>query len=170
MEQRSLNKSIFKEGNMSLENDLQQERVMHLDVGSFTVVESGTTVKATVETMRAENRNCAIITKDKALVGIFTDRDSLNKVVNAPNLWAGPIDAVMTESPIAVNKNDPAYQALDLMDEKHFRNVPVVNDAGQVVGNLTHYAIIKYLADRFPESIYNQPPDPNRVSRNRDGA
>lgn len=155
---------------MSLENDLQQERVMHLDVGSFTVVESGTTVKATVEKMRAENHNCAIITKGKKLAGIFTDRDLLNKVVNAPTLWAGPIDGVMTESPITVNTNDPAYQALDLMDEQHFRNVPVVDNTGQVVGNLTHYAIIKYLADRFPESVYNQPPDPNRVSENRDGA
>lgn len=143
---------------------------MHLDVGSFTIVKSGTTVKETVQKMRTENHNCAIVTKDDALVGIFTDRDLLNKVVNVPNLWAGPIDAVMTESPITVNTNDPAYQALDLMDEKHFRNVPVVNNAGQVVGNLTHYAIIKYLADRFPESVYNQPPDPNRVSSSRDGA
>lgn len=155
---------------MTLEKDLQQELVMHLDVGNFTVVESGTTVKDTVEKMRSEKHNCAIITKDGALTGIFTDRDLLTKVVNAPNLWAGSIDTVMTESPIAVNVNDPAYQALDLMDEKHFRNVPVVDNAGQVVGNLTHYAIIKYLADRFPESVYNQPPDPNRVAKDRDGA
>jgi CBS domain-containing protein len=56
------------------------------------------------------------------------------------------------------------------MDEKHFRNVPVVNDNGQVIGNLTHHAIIKYLADRFPESVYNLPPDPDRVTSNRDGA
>ncbi|GAB4424570.1 MAG: hypothetical protein Kow0031_03600 [Anaerolineae bacterium] len=155
---------------MSLENDLQQEQVMHLDVGSFTVVESGTSVKDTVEKMRAEKHNCAIITKGGTLAGIFTDRDLLNKVVNAPNLWANAIDAVMTESPITVNAHDPAYQALDLMDEKHFRNVPVVNSQGQVVGNLPHYAIIKYLADRFPESVYNQPPDPNRIAKDRDGA
>ncbi len=155
---------------MTLENDLQQEQVMHLDIGSFTVVESDTTVRDTVEKMRTENHNCAIITKGGTLAGIFTDRDLLNKVVNAPDLWAGSIDAVMTGSPITVNVNDPAYQALDLMDEKHFRNVPVIDNAGHVVGNLTHYAIIRYLADRFPESVYNQPPDPNRVSENRDGA
>ena len=155
---------------MSLEQDLQQEQVIHLDIGSFTEVMAGTTVKETVEKMREENNNCAIVTSNRELAGIFTDRDLLTKVVKASNLWDEPIEKVMTHFPISVGIHDPAYQALDLMDEKHFRNVPVIDKAGRVVGNLTHYAVIKYLADRFPESIYNQPPDPNRVTKNRDGA
>jgi hypothetical protein len=36
------------------------------------------------------------------------------------------------------------------------------------MGNLTHYAIIKYLA--AARSVYNLPPEPDRVVRNRDGA
>jgi CBS domain-containing protein len=76
----------------------------------------------------------------------------------------------MTPTPFTVNLNDGADLALALMDEKHFRNVPVINDEGQVIGNLTHYAIIKYLADHFPESIYNLPPDPDQVPHKRDGA
>ena len=45
----------------------------------------------------------------------------------------------------------------------------IKNRAGAVIGNLTHYAIIKYLSDHFPESIYNLPPDPEHVSKKRDG-
>jgi len=56
------------------------------------------------------------------------------------------------------------------MDQERFRNVPVIDDQKRVIGNLTHYAIIKYLADRFPESVYNLPPIPDRVTRKRDGA
>jgi hypothetical protein len=48
--------------------------------------------------------------------------------------------------------------------------VPVLDSSGTVIGNLTHYAVVKYLADRFPESVYNLPPEPDRVVRNRDGA
>lgn len=155
---------------MSLEKDFRQEQVVHLDAGTFTRVESGMPVKDVVEKMRRDNHNCAIITDNGALVGIFTDRDLLRKVVDVPDTWGQAIDSVMTPAPITVKSTAPAYAALELMDEKHFRNVPVVDENGLVVGNLTHYAIIKYLADRFPEAVYNLPPEPNRVSKNRDGA
>ena len=155
---------------MSLEIDLQHEQVIHLDISNYIQVEAGTSVRDTVEQMRNKDHNCAIITKDNVLVGIFTDRDLLRKVVDAPETWDNPIDIVMTPSPITVSANRPAYEALDLMDKEHFRNVPVVASSGKVIGNLTHHAIIKYLAGRFPESVYNLPPQPNQVSAKRGGA
>ena len=155
---------------MSLEHNLQQEQVIHLNLTEFTEVECGTSVKATVEKMRQESHNCAFVTDKGTLVGIFTDRDILRKVVDIPEIWERPIEEVMTAKPLFVNSKDPAVTALDLMDEKRFRNVPVLDDEGAVIGNLTHYAVIKYLADSFPESVYNLPPDPDRVASNRDGA
>jgi CBS domain-containing protein len=155
---------------MGLEYDLGQERVIHLNLTEFTEVESGTSVRVTIEKMRHENHNCAFVTNQGKLAGIFTDRDILRKVVDVPDTWDQPIETVMTPMPLTVNTSDPANAALNLMNEKHFRNVPVLDDGGAVVGNLTHYAIVKYLADRFPESVYNLPPEPDRVVRNRDGA
>lgn len=155
---------------MSLEYNLRQERVIHLNLTEFTEVESGTSIRATINKMRLENHNCAFITDEGQLTGIFTDRDILRKVVDAAESWDQPIETVMTMAPLTVNSTDPADAALNLMNEKHFRNVPVIDEKGSVIGNLTHYAIIKYLADRFPESVYNLPPEPDRVTRNRDGA
>jgi CBS domain-containing protein len=120
--------------------------------------------------MRNNAHNCAIVIADGSLVGIFTDRDILRKVVDVPEIWDQPIENVMTPNPITVNSNDAADAALELMDARHFRNVPVVNKKGVVVGALTHYAIIKYLADHFPESVYNLPPNPDQVTGQRDGA
>jgi CBS domain-containing protein len=155
---------------MSLESDLQHEQVIHLDLSNFSEVKVGTSIRATIEQMRREGHNCAVITDQGVLAGIFTDRDLLRKVVDLPDNWDQPIDTVMTPSPITVRATDPANAALNLMDKHHFRNVPVIDADGKVIGNLTHHAIIKYLSDRFPESVYNQPPDPDRVSSNRDGA
>lgn len=155
---------------MGLEYDLRQERVIHLNLTEFTEVEAGTSVRATIEKMRQENHNCAFITNQGQLTGIFTDRDILRKVVDVPESWEQPIETVMTPLPLTVSTGDPANTALNLMDEKHFRNVPVLDETGVVIGNLTHYAIIKYLADRFPESVYNLPPEPDRVVSKRDGA
>lgn len=155
---------------MSLEYDLRQEQVIHLNLTEFTAVEIGTSVKATIDKMRAENHNCAFVTEDGQLVGIFTDRDVLRRVVDSPESWNRPIEDVMTLSPLSVKLTDPADAALNLMNKNHFRNVPVLDENGVVIGNLTHYAVIKYLADHFPESVYNLPPDPDSVTSDRDGA
>ena len=155
---------------MNLEKDLQYEQIAHLDVSDFTQVNLGTSVKNTVAQMRHEKNNCAIVIQNGNLVGIFTERDLLNRVIGSPETWEGPVDDVMTAAPTSVRTTDPAYSALEVMEKNHCRNVPVVDKDGTVIGNLTHYAIIKYLADRFPSTVYNLPPDPDRVMDDRDGA
>jgi len=149
--------------------DLQHERVKHLDLTQYSLVESGTPVSETVDKMRAEHRNCALITKNGKLVGIFTDRDVLHKVVVSPDAWNKPVDEVMTANPFTVTEDDQAETALVEMNTRRFRNVPVVDKDGHVVGNLTHYALIKFYADQFPEALYNLPPNPNQVSDSRVG-
>lgn len=155
---------------MSLEHDLQQEQVTCFDLMNFTSVEIGTSVKTTIEKMRAENQHCAIVVDKGSLVGIFTDRDVLRKVVDARDTWDLPIDDIMTPSPTSVNANDRADVALALMDYKHFRNIPVLDDQGTVVGNLTHYAIIKYLNDHFSESACKPLPNSDEVASEKDNA
>ncbi len=154
---------------MALEYDLQNERVKHLDLTQYTLVEQDVIVGETVAKMRSEGRNCALVTHNKKLVGIFTDRDVLHRVVSAPDVWNKLIGSVMTASPFTVTAEDKAEVALVQMNEHHFRNVPVVDNNGHPVGNLTHYALIKYFADQFPESLYNLPPNPNQVSDSRVG-
>ncbi len=155
---------------MSLEEDLQQEEINHLDLSNFTIIEIGISVKRAVKTMQQEGHNCAIITDRGELVGIFTDHDIMVKIADNPETWSLPIDDFVTPAPLTVKAKDPVNKALALMENKLFRNVPVLDDEGKVVGNLTHYALIKYLADRFPKSVYNQPPHPDRNPRKRDGA
>lgn len=154
---------------MSVEFDLRQEPVLHLDLTEFTQVEPDTTVRVTLEKMRQDNHNCTLVINNGALIGIFTDRDILRRVVNVPEMWEQPIKHVMTPAPFTVNSSDSADVALNLMNTNHFRNVPVLDNEGKVIGNLTHYAIIKYLADRLAEAVYNLPPEPDRVTRRGDG-
>jgi CBS domain-containing protein len=155
---------------MSIEQELQQEQVSQLDLSNFVLIEIGTAVKDAVKQMREKNQTCAIITDQEDLVGIFTDHDIMVKIADDPETWNLPIDDFVTPSPLTVQANDPVSKALALMEDRRFRNVPVLGDDSQVVGNLTHYAMIKYLADRFPQSVYNQPPVPDRNPRKRNGA
>jgi CBS domain-containing protein len=155
---------------MSLEQDLRGEQVGHLDLSTYIAVEPKTRVADVLNRMRVERRNCVLVLEAGRLAGIFTDRDVLKKLVDAPGAWAEPIERWMTRDPETVRPEEPVAVALKLMIAGHYRNVPVVAADGTLCGNLTHYAIIKFLSDRFPQEIYNLPPEPELAARARDGA
>lgn len=155
---------------MSLEHDLRAEQVGRLDLSVFTTVASGASVAQVLQQMRKEGHGCALITRAGHLIGIFTERDVVIKVIDRPETWNTPIDHVMTPQPHTVGPTDSVATALRLMNCGHYRNVPVVDADGTLVGNLTHYAILRFFSDRFQQEIYNLPPDPDQVPRAAEGA
>lgn len=154
---------------MSLKEVLHTEQVSHLDLSSFCQAASGTPVRDVVALMREKGVNVCLVTQDNHLIGILTDRDVLRKVVTAPQTWSWPVDTVMTSSPITISPDAPAAEALWLMDERHFRNLPAVDSSGAIVGNMTHQAIINYLAARYPIEILNLPPRPDQIPEKVEG-
>jgi len=153
----------------SVEQVLHNELLSNLDLSAYTQVPSGTSVRETVQKMRVEGHNCAFITRGDSLIGIFTDRDVLREVADRPQIWEHAIDELMTHNPQTVKINQTTGDALRLMDELHFRNVPVLTPNGKIAGNLTFFALIRYLADLYPEQVYNLPPTPDHFGQERHG-
>lgn len=154
---------------MSLAAELREEKVAHLDLSGFSQVSSGTSVREALAKLRAERHNICLVTQDGHLHGIFTDRDVLRRVVGVAGVLDAPIDNVMTANPVTIRPDTPALAALRLMDEHHFRNLPAVDDQGAIVGNMTHQAIIAYLAARYPVEVLNRPLDADRFPRKAEG-
>lgn len=131
---------------MNIAEHFRVQQVERLDLSHYCRVASGCTVRATLDKLNESHNNCAFVMQQNRLVGIFTDRDVLRKVVDAPDCWADPIDSVMTRTPRTVASKAPAMDALHLMNTHRFRNVPVMDDADAVIGNLTHFSLMQ-LAD-----------------------
>ncbi len=95
------------------------------------------TVREAVDLMRERRIGAILITKADSLVGIFTERDLLNRVVGEK---LDPDDTklsdVMTSNPDRIGPNDRCRVALDLMQSKGYRHLPVV-DGEKVVGVLS---------------------------------
>ena len=154
----------------SIETQLLTAPIQQLDLSDFCMVTADTSVQDTVERMRLTRQNCAlIIGKGTQIVGILTDRDVLKRVVTQPDSWEQPVETVMTRSPDTISPNASAGDALRMMDEGHYRNVPVVNAKGVIAGSVSQYSILKFLTDHFPETVYNLPPDPTNYAQDRDG-
>lgn len=159
---------------MNLQTDLKSEHVSHLVVSGFAQVPAGTPVRDTLARMRADRRVvCLVVDGEEPatvqLVGIFTERDVMRKVVDVPGMLDRPVDEAMTLDPITIGPDASAADALRLMDEHHVRNLPVVDGSGKLLGIMTHQAIIQFLADRYPVEVLNRPIDPEQFPRKAEG-
>lgn len=154
---------------MSLEQELQSEQVAHLDLSGFCRMAAGTKVRDVLAQMRQEGHNVCLVTSSDKLVGILTDRDILRKVVADPETLEAAVDDVMTSDPVTIEPQTTAIEALTLMDEHRFRNLPVISEKGEIVGDMTHQAFIHFLAARYPVEVLNRPPRADQFPRKQEG-
>jgi hypothetical protein len=56
------------------------------------------------------------------------------------------------------------------MQTGRYRNVPLVDDAGLLVGVVRPVDVLKYLAESFPEELLNLPPRPHQRIEATEGA
>jgi CBS domain-containing protein len=84
--------------------------------------------------MAEKNAGAVLVVDDERLVGIFTERDVVFRVVaRGRDPAATRICDVMTPNPHVVGPDKPFGYALLVMHERGFRHMPVVKD-GKVVG------------------------------------
>ena len=155
---------------MSLERDLMAEQVGHLDLTRYVAVNQSLTLREVLARMRDEKRNCALVIEAERLVGIFTERDALVRVVDNPETWDSPIMDVAHTPLATISPDKNVSQAVEQMNRGHFRNLPVIDSDKRVVGNLSQEALIQFLSQHFPEEVYNLPPDPSTIPDKRAGA
>jgi CBS domain-containing protein len=159
----------YCEESMSLHQEIQNEHVSHLDLDDYSQIASGSSIRYTLNQMRLDGHNVCLITENGRLIGILTDRDVLQKIAAESHLLDQPVDNVMTPNPVTVFPETSAADALWLMDDKHFRNLPVVHPDGTIVGNMTHQSVITFLAARYPEEVLNRPPISDQYPRKQEG-
>jgi CBS domain-containing protein len=98
------------------------------------VAAPGTSVARASKLMAQKNVGAVMVVEAKRLVGIFTERDAVFRVIaEGRDPRATRIDEVMTPNPRTVAPEETFGHALMLMHEGGFRHVPVVKD-GEPVG------------------------------------
>ncbi len=86
-----------------------------------------TTVVDAARLMKQQNIGALLVLDSSRLIGIFTERDALFRVLAAgrdPN--ATQLGDVMTAQPQTIGPDEPFLHALRIMHESKFRHMPVV--------------------------------------------
>jgi CBS domain-containing protein len=109
-------------------------------------------VARALEAMHRDAYDSVLVVDGKTLVGIFTTRDFLNRVaarrVDPQDVAIGD---VMTPAPRTLAPDDPVAFAINWMAVEGFRNVPIVDSTGQLLGVLTIWDVMRQLGELFAE-------------------
>jgi len=160
----------------SFDARLLQEPLTLLPSRPPLVFAESSTVKDAMQAMQRRHRGCVVITADgkptSQLVGIFTERDVLLKVIDCGrNPATIPLGDVMTRDPEALALDAKLAWALNMMSVGGFRHLPVTDQEGRPALIISVRDIVEFLVESFPSEILNLPPDFGRQNvHERDGA
>ncbi|MBI3625701.1 MAG: CBS domain-containing protein [Candidatus Rokubacteria bacterium] len=122
------------------------------------------TANATVQeaiTKMLANRRAAVVIVDGEgrLIGIFTERDVLTRVVGqGRDVHRTTLAEVMTPEPEALSPQDRICYAVNRMNNAGYRTVPLVDAERRPIGIVTVSDVVKWLAEIFPEAVLNLRP------------
>lgn len=155
---------------MDLAKNLRIDSVSRLHPTAPLRVAPGQTVDEAVKLMRSHKVGCLLVCQDDRVVGIFTERDLLRRILAAGKPLTLTLAECMTARPVVVHPKEPIAAAVRRMVDGGYRHLPVVDDAGRPLGVLSVRRIMHYLVEHFPATVYNLPPDPGMVPQEREGA
>jgi CBS domain-containing protein len=147
----------------------REDSVSQMETDDYVCIAPTTPLRQAIESMKQDEGGCAIVcAADGSVVGIFTERDLLTKIVgqeidlDAPvSNWMSPVVATLT--PAAT-----IGEAVAMMNQKGYRNIPLVKD-GKLAGSISVFDVIGYLAESYPKTTMNLPPNPDQVMETTDG-
>lgn len=154
---------------MDLARTLKIESVSRLNPTPPWHVQAHQTVADAVELMRQKSVGCVLVCEGRRMIGIFTERDLLRRVMGPGLPLETPILECMTPQPVSVHPKDSIAMAIREMEDGGYRHLPVVID-DKPVGILSVKRIVHYLVEHFPAAVYNLPPQWNHAAPKREGA
>jgi CBS domain-containing protein len=124
-------------------------------------VDPDATIGEVVNKMEQGRRGAVLVEAEGTLVGIFTERDLLNKVDHADPRWTEvPVREVMTPYPMVIRREDTIAEALRRLLDGRRRHLPVLDERGAVLGLMSIRDVLAHIASRFPQELVNLPPAP----------
>jgi CBS domain-containing protein len=111
-----------------------------------------------------------IVDDEGRLLGVLTERDIFGRLVDSDVDLSLPVETFMTRDPRRLSLDSTVRDAITLMSTGRYRNVPLLDEDGRVVGIIRQQDILRYLAEAFPEELLNLPPRPHQRMKESEGA
>jgi len=109
----------------------------------LVTVRQDSTVMDAVRTMDRESIGAVAVTQGHMLVGMFSERDLMLRVVSERRDPEQTLVRDVMTSPVAtIHRDSTADDALKLMLEKHIRHLPIVDRDGRLAGMISMRSLL----------------------------
>jgi CBS domain-containing protein len=120
--------------------------------------------------MNEHHRGAVLVVHKEQLLGIFTERDVLRRVVSSGlDLTRATVGEHMTGSPDTLPEFATLAQALRAMVIGGYRHLPIVDGQGRPRSMVSMREIIEFVSETFPNEVLNAPPMLQRYTFRVDG-
>lgn len=154
---------------MSVKTKALAEKLVHVARTKPITVQEKDAVGDVLALMRKKEVHCVMVCSGPKLSGIFTERDFLMKALGKAKS-GDLIREYMTPNPLIGTPDQTLGEAVEIMNAKGLRNLPLIDENGTPTSLVTVNTVIRYLAEHFPAEVVNQPPRPHMVTDETDGA
>jgi CBS domain-containing protein len=140
-----LNLDVPQAGSEGLASSVMEDDIRQLEQ-EFLGVSPNASALEVIEKMKAAGLGCALVLEDGNLVGIFTERDLLNKLTGKD---ARPdnttVKDLMSVNPEILSETDSVATAVNKMSIGRYRHIPIRKaDGSYSVTSIKH--VLKYIA------------------------
>jgi CBS domain-containing protein len=133
-------------------------------------IAAGAALSEALDAMRAGGGEAVMVCDGNRLSGILTERDVLRRVFGLEVDPGRPVEEFMTAEPDTLRPDATLLEAMQKMEAGGYRNLPLVDDQGNLVGLLRQQDLLEYVAEAFPQEILNLPPRPHQLMEEPEGA
>jgi len=145
----------------TIEEVLKETKIFHILRPRCVMALPSVSLKDALDLMHAERAGYIVIADEHSkVVGMFTEREVLMKVLKPGVDFKEPVSKYMRTDVHTLKKSDTVGTAIDAMNEFGIRHVPLVDEFGQVCGILSIRTLVTFLAELFPTEVFNLPPRP----------
>jgi len=129
------------------------QRLLERKEKGFWTILPETTAYEALQIMADRNVGALLVVNGSKLLGIFTERDYSRKVVlKGRSSRETPVKELMTTSVYCVSPGDTTEQCMELMDGKHLRHLPVLEN-GHLVGLVSIRDVVKMIISEHEATI-----------------
>ena len=133
-----------------LEEALAEEKVSAISILPCETVSPTTSVRDAIDKLNSLSISSLIIVDESRVVGIFTERDVLERVAQQFSQVAdSPVSEVMTADPFVVYRNDPVGAAVAATTLAGYRHVPVIDESGNLLGMISPPRVFEFMNSRM---------------------
>lgn len=132
-------------GVQGLARSVMEDKLSQLEQ-EFLAVAPDASAADVVKRMNEARLGCALVLEGGRLVGIFTERDVLNKIAgNTALTQTTAVKDLMSANPEVLQETDSVATALNKMSMGRYRHIPVQKtDGSYAVTSIKH--VLKYIA------------------------